>query len=72
MYRYPDEERILKKGIKAYYFFIYFFKWDVFEKFEYCKQNFDFKTNKERITGTFQTMIAWMITLITFTITCNL
>lgn len=53
MYRYPDEERILKKGIKAYYF-SYFFKWDVFENFEYCKQNFDFKTNKERITGTFQ------------------
>ncbi|WP_435163192.1 N-acetyl sugar amidotransferase [Candidatus Pelagibacter bacterium nBUS_25] len=53
MYRYPDAEKVLKKDIKAYYF-SYFFKWDVFENFEYCKKNFNFQTSKKRITGTFQ------------------
>ncbi len=53
MYRYPDVEKISKKDIKAYYF-SYFFKWDIFENFKYCKENFDFKLNDTRISGTFQ------------------
>jgi len=53
MYKYPDLNLIKEKKIKAYYF-SYFFKWDVFENFKYCKEKFNFETNKNRISGTFQ------------------
>lgn len=53
MYKYPEADRISEKKITAYYF-SYFFKWDVYENFNYCKKNFDFRTSKERISGTFQ------------------
>ena len=52
-YRYPNENFIKESQIKAYYF-AYFFKWDVFENYKYVKKNYNFKENKNRISGTFQ------------------
>ena len=52
-YRYPDEQKLKESEIKAYYF-AYFFKWDVYENYEYVKKAYSFRENEKRISGTFQ------------------
>lgn len=53
-YIYPSEEELNKKNIKAFYF-SYFFKWSMYENYEYIKANLKkFKTNPYgRTEGTF-------------------
>ncbi len=52
-YTYPDEKKLRDKGIKAFYF-SYFFKWDVYENYQFVKEKYGFLENKSRISGTFQ------------------
>ena len=52
-YTYPNEKKIKKNKIKAYYF-SFFFKWDVYENYKYVKDKFGFKEKDSRISGTFQ------------------
>lgn len=54
MYIYPKEEELTNVKLKAYYF-SYFFKWSMFENFNYVKDKIpDFKTNPSgRTSGTF-------------------
>ena len=53
-YIYPDKKILIKNKIKAYYF-SYFFKWSMFENYEYVKKNLPgFKENPfGRTEGTF-------------------
>ena len=53
-YIYPDKKTLIKNKIKAYYF-SYFFKWSMFENYEYVKKKLpDFKENPfGRTEGTF-------------------
>jgi len=52
-YVYPDLEEVEKVGVKALYFG-YFFKWDVYENYEYVRDRIDFKTAANgRTDGTF-------------------
>ena len=53
-YIYPDQKSLEKNKIKAFYF-SYFFKWSMFENFEYIKKELpEFKINsKGRTSGTF-------------------
>lgn len=53
IYRLPKQEIIKDKNIKAYYF-SYFFKWDIYENYNYAKEKFNFREKKDRISGTFQ------------------
>ena len=52
-YRCPKESQIKKSNIKAYYF-AYFFKWDVYKNYEFVKNEYNFRENDKRISGTFQ------------------
>ena len=52
-YTYPDEKKLRDKGIKAFYF-SYFFKWDVFENYQFVKEKYGFLESNSRISGTFQ------------------
>jgi N-acetyl sugar amidotransferase len=52
-YIYPEIDKITQAKVKAYYFG-YFFKWSMYENYEYIKARIDFQTNpKGRTTGTF-------------------
>jgi N-acetyl sugar amidotransferase len=52
-YIYPESEKIKEVGVKAFYF-AYFFKWSMFENYNFIKDKFDFKTcPKGRTDGTF-------------------
>jgi len=53
-YIYPEEEKLKKIKLNAYYF-SYFFRWSMLENYEYVKKNMpNFKTNpKNRTKGTF-------------------
>lgn len=52
-YIYPSLDRIKKVGVKAYYFG-YFFKWSMFENYQFIKEKINFKINqKGRTDGTF-------------------
>ena len=44
-YIYPDEQKLKKNQIKAFYF-SYFFNWDVFENYKYVKSKYGFLENK--------------------------
>jgi N-acetyl sugar amidotransferase len=52
-YQYPDIEEVRAVGVKAMYFG-YFFRWSMFENFEYIKSKVDFRTHPAgRTPGTF-------------------
>lgn len=52
-YIYPDTKTIQELGIKVYYFG-YFFKWSMFENYNFIKDKIDFRTSaKGRTDGTF-------------------
>jgi N-acetyl sugar amidotransferase len=52
-YLYPDPIDIDKTGVKAYYFG-YFFKWSMFENYNYIQDKIDFMLHPEgRTSGTF-------------------
>ncbi|NQT00273.1 MAG: N-acetyl sugar amidotransferase [Candidatus Omnitrophica bacterium] len=52
-YIYPETKKITQLGVKAFYF-AYFFKWSMFENYNFIKDKFDFQTNsKGRTDGTF-------------------
>ncbi|MGE0612997.1 MAG: N-acetyl sugar amidotransferase [Hyphomicrobiales bacterium] len=52
-YVYPDMERVQHTGVTALYF-AYFFKWDVFENYEYVRKRVDFRLAPGgRTDGTF-------------------
>jgi len=52
-YIYPDLAAVEKVGVKALYF-AYFFKWSMFENYNYIKDKIDFRTDpKGRTDGTF-------------------
>lgn len=50
-YIYPDLDRVEQVGVKALYF-AYFFKWSMYENYEYIKDKIDFHT-VQRTDGTF-------------------
>lgn len=52
-YIYPDLSEIHKANVKVYYF-AYFFKWSMFENYQYLKDKINFHTNpRGRTMGTF-------------------
>ena len=52
-YIYPEPNIIKTLGIKAYYF-SYFFKWSMYENYNFIKEKINFRTNqKGRTDGTF-------------------
>ncbi len=52
-YIYPDLAQVKKVGVKALYF-AYFFKWSMFENYQYVRSKYTFKTHpKGRTPGTF-------------------
>lgn len=52
-YIYPESNIIKTLGIKAYYF-SYFFKWSMYENYNFIKEKINFRTNqKGRTDGTF-------------------
>jgi len=52
-YVYPSMESVSSVGVKAYYFG-YFFRWSMFENYNFIKTKIDFRTNsKGRTDGTF-------------------
>lgn len=52
-YLYPSIEDVEKINVKALYF-AYFFKWSMFENYNYIKEKYDFRTHpKGRTIGTF-------------------
>lgn len=52
-YRYPDAEDIRAVSVRAYYF-AYFFRWSMYENYEFVRSKVDFRTaSKGRTDGTF-------------------
>lgn len=52
-YVYPSLDVVKKTGMTAFYF-AYFFKWSMYENYQYLREKFDFKVNaKGRTDGTF-------------------
>ena len=52
-YAYPEPDAVERVGVKALYF-AYFFKWSMFENYQYIKDKMDFRTApKGRTDGTF-------------------
>lgn len=52
-YLYPDLKDVERVGMKAMYF-AYFFKWSMFENYQFIKSRYGFRTNpKGRTDGTF-------------------
>lgn len=52
-YRYPDFDDLEEVGVKALYF-AYFFKWSMYENYNYIKDKMDFRTaTGDRTDGTF-------------------
>jgi N-acetyl sugar amidotransferase len=52
-YRYPGIDSVSEVGVKAYYFG-YFFRWSMYENYQFIKNKIDFKTNaKGRTDCTF-------------------
>ncbi len=52
-YVYPSSEQVASVGVKAYYY-SYFFRWSMYENYQYIKDKIDFRTNqKGRTDSTF-------------------
>lgn len=52
-YIYPDADEVKKLSMRAFYF-AYFFKWSMYENYQYIKDKVDFKTHPQgRTAGTF-------------------
>lgn len=52
-YVYPDIAEVQRVGVKALYF-AYFFRWSMYENYQYIKDKFDFQIHpKGRTSGTF-------------------
>ena len=52
-YVYPNPEELRRSGLRALYF-AYFFRWSMFENYDFIKTKFDFKTcPRGRTEGTF-------------------
>ncbi len=52
-YLYPPLQAIEEKGVKAMYF-SYFFRWSMYENYQFIRSRYDFRTNeKGRTDGTF-------------------
>lgn len=45
-YVYPSPAQVASVGVKAYYF-AYFFRWSMYENYQYIKDKIDFRTNEK-------------------------
>lgn len=45
-YVYPSAEQVASVGVKAYYY-SYFFRWSMYENYQYIKDKIDFRTNQK-------------------------